>query len=244
LILETIRADNLPIRVFLGIWLSGSGEKGENREQVRRGVELANRFDDIVVAVCVGNETQVSWSGHRLAPERLTHYIREVRASTRVPITTADDFSFWLDPRSQSIAREVDFITTHMYALWNGVSLADAMRWTDERYRAVVKAHPSKSVVIGETGWATDYDATQVGPGAQGTLIRARVDQDAQRTYLKEHFAWVRHTHVLTFLFEAFDEPWKGGGQKSSPRDVEKHWGVYGSDRVPKVGLLDSAPLP
>ena len=36
---------------------------------------------------------------------------------------------------------------------------------------------------------------------------------------------------TFPFYFEAFDEKWKGG---QHPAEVEKHWGVYRSDRTPK----------
>jgi exo-beta-1,3-glucanase (GH17 family) len=39
---------------------------------------------------------------------------------------------------------------------------------------------------------------------------------------------------VTTFVFEAFDENWKGG---ADPADVEKHWGLFHADRTPKAAL-------
>jgi hypothetical protein len=44
----------------------------------------------------------------------------------------------------------------------------------------------------------------------------------------------VREHRVPTFLFEAFDENWKGGGLKVSPAAAEKHWGVFDAARRPK----------
>ncbi|MEC9249739.1 MAG: glycosyl hydrolase, partial [Pseudomonadota bacterium] len=35
----------------------------------------------------------------------------------------------------------------------------------------------------------------------------------------------------LTFVFEAFDEPWKGS---PDPDEPEKHWGLFKLDRRPK----------
>ena len=39
---------------------------------------------------------------------------------------------------------------------------------------------------------------------------------------------------ITTFFFEVFDEKWKGGDH---PNEVEKHWGVFNSDRTPKLIL-------
>ena len=42
---------------------------------------------------------------------------------------------------------------------------------------------------------------------------------------------------ILTFIFEAFDEPWKGS---DDPDEPEKHWGLYYENRSPKLVLRDS----
>jgi hypothetical protein len=49
---------------------------------------------------------------------------------------------------------------------------------------------------------------------------------------------WSRREAVLTFVFEAFDEPWKGSPDAMEP---EKHWGLFDVDRRPKLGLQDLA---
>ena len=43
---------------------------------------------------------------------------------------------------------------------------------------------------------------------------------------------WTDHEQILTFVFEAFDEPWKGSPE---PLEPEKHWGLYKVDRTPKL---------
>ena len=45
---------------------------------------------------------------------------------------------------------------------------------------------------------------------------------------------WARADSVSLFLFEAFDENWKGG---TDPDEVEKHWGLFRADRSPKPAL-------
>ena len=39
---------------------------------------------------------------------------------------------------------------------------------------------------------------------------------------------------ILTFIFEAFDEPWKGS---DDPDEPEKHWGLFYENRSPKLAL-------
>jgi exo-beta-1,3-glucanase (GH17 family) len=237
-ILKVIKDNNLPIRVMIGIWLENEHEnperKNSNITETLRGIELVNEYMDYIVAVNVGNETQVFWSWHRMNVEDLIRYIRVVRNNTMVPVTTADDYNFWNKPESHLVADEIDFIVTHMYALWNGQILENASQWMDQTYLEVKKMHPGKSILVGETGWATNYNPDKKGPGEQGSLVKGEVSVRAQEQYLIIHNAWVNKNKITTFLFEVFDEPWKGGGENSGPNEVEKHWGVFYENRTPK----------
>jgi exo-beta-1,3-glucanase (GH17 family) len=237
-ILEVIQANRLPLQVMLGIWLEGEdgrpAAKASNINNVLRGIELANRFPGIVAAVNVGNETQVFWSGHKLDQDLLIKYIRIVREYTAVPITTADDYNFWNKAESAVVADELDFLVTHIYPLWNGKTLDTAIPWLDDTFRQLQQIHPHKQLVLGEIGWATNYNVDKKGDGEQGTLIKGEVGVPAQSRFLLELDAWINENKVTTFLFEAFDEPWKGGGESSGPNEIEKNWGVFHVDRTPK----------
>jgi len=237
-VLKVLRDSGLPMRVMLGIWLENETDNLTRRElntkQVLRGIELANKYSDVVSAVNVGNETQVFWSGHRMASDDLVRYIRAVRKHTTLPVTTADDYNFWNKPESKQVADEVDFIVCHMYAMWNGKTLENAISWTDSTYRAIQSTYSDKVIVLGETGWATIYNAEKTGPDEQGTLIKGEVSTRAQGEFLIALNKWVEDNLITMFLFEAFDEPWKGGGEASGPKEVEKHWGVFFEDRTPK----------
>lgn len=238
-ILKMIRDNNLPIKVMLGIWLENEVKhperRPENIEQVIKGIELGNEYADLIAAINVGNEALVFWSWHRMEQPNLLKYIRIVRNNTSVPVTVADDYNFWNKPESKEIANEIDFIVAHIYALWNGKTLDNAITWMDTVYHQDVKSnHPDLEIAIGETGWATNYDPHQLGPGEQGTLIKGTVNVESQERYLIKLNNWLNKNKITTFLFEAFDEPWKGGGETTGPDEVEKHWGVYYENRTPK----------
>jgi len=238
-ILKVIEENNLPIRVMLGIWIENEVKhperKPENIEQVIQGIKLGNEYSGLIAAINVGNEALVYWSWHRMEQENLIRYVRMVRNNTPVPVTVADDYNFWNKPESKEVADEIDFIVAHIYALWNGKTLDNAITWMDTIYFQEVKAmHPYKEIAIGETGWATNYDPHKLGPGEQGTLIKGTVSVEAQEKYLIQLNNWVNENQIATFLFEAFDEPWKGGGESAGPNEVEKHWGVYYENRTPK----------
>ncbi len=237
-ILDVIKENDLPVKVMVGVWLANEEnnpeKKTSNITNVLRCIELADRYTNIIAAINVGNETQVFWSGHRMNSENLIRYIRAIRSNSTVPVTTADDYNFWNKPESKNVADEVDFIVTHIYPLWNGKLLETAIEWMDQTYRDIKKDHSEKLLVLGEIGWATTYNPDKKGPGEQGTLIKGEVSLKAQEKFLIELDEWVNKNKVTTFLFEAFDEPWKGGGEDSGPGEVEKNWGVFYENRTPK----------
>ena len=237
-ILDVIKENKLPVKMMLGIWLANeahkSDSKKDNIKNVLRGIELANKYKEIVIAVNVGNETQVYWSAHKMNQKNLIRYIRTVRKNTTVPVTTADDYNFWNKPESKRVVEELDFVVTHIHPQWNGKTLETAMSWLDSTFKQLQKDHPRKMFVLGETGWATNYNPDKKGPGEQGTLIKGEVSIKAQEKYLFKHNDWVNRNKITTFLFEAFDEPWKGGGENSDSNEIEKHWGVFYENRTPK----------
>ena len=243
LILAVIREHELPLQVMLGIWLAQEegdpASKQSNIANTVRCLELTHKYPDLITAINVGNETQVYWSGHKMKPENLIRYIRAIRNNLTVPVTTADDYNFWNKPESAEVAAEIDFIVTHIHPLWNGLQLDNAIEWLDLTYHEIQTVHPEKTVVLGEVGWATRYNADKTGPDQQGTLIKGEVSVQAQGLFLIQLEEWINRSGVTTFLFEAFDEPWKGGGEASGSSEVEQNWGVYYENRLPKESMQD-----
>jgi exo-beta-1,3-glucanase (GH17 family) len=200
---------------------------------VDAAVRLAREYPGSVAAIAVGNETQVFWSANRLPADRLVEYLRAVRARTRVPVTTADDYNFWNKPESRAVAAECDFVFAHLHPLWNGTSREGALPWIERELAAIRERHPDREVVIGETGWATGRSRE----GEQGRLMKGETGEAEQARFFDDLHAWVSRSRVATFWFEAFDENWKGG---PDPDDAEKHWGLYRADRTPKAAVEDA----
>ena len=57
------------------------------------------------------------------------------------------------------------------------------------------------------------------------------VSQHLQAIYYEDLMQWSLESGMLVFVFEAFDEPWKGS---PDPLEPEKHWGLFDVDRKPK----------
>jgi len=225
-ILRTIQEDALPIVVVVGAWISADDPEA-NAAEIAEAIRLADTYPAQVAAVSVGNETQVSWSGHRSDQATLIGHIRTVRDAIHQPVTTADDYNFWNKPESQPVADEVDFLLLHAYAMWNQQPLDEAVDWTAQTIASIQERHPRLPIVLGETGWATALNPD----GDEIQHIKAEAGEAEQAVFYQAFAAWAEQAEQPYFYFEAFDEPWKGS---DDPREVEKHWGLYRVDRSPK----------
>jgi exo-beta-1,3-glucanase (GH17 family) len=249
-VLDVIRAHGLPFQVLLGAHLgaeaSNSGcpwgadfsdaqlaaNRSENDAEVDRLVVLANRFDDIVFAVAVGNEATVDWTDHLVPVPRMIELVRQVKARVAQPVTFCENYVPW-QGKLAALADELDFISLHSYPLWEYRSVDDALDYTRDNVDSVQRRHPGKTVVITEAGWATRSN----GRG----MDAANASQANQAIYCRDLLAWAAGAGILCFIFEAFDEPWKGS---PDPLEPEKHWGLYTVARQPKsvVQALNAEP--
>ena len=235
-VLQVIKEHNLPIKVMQGAWISGLQTTLENDKQVVDAVRLANQYKDIVVAVNVGNEILVDWSAHKLTDlDTVIDYIRFVKKSIQQPVTVNDDYNFWNKPQAVKIADEVDFIGLHFYAFWNNKTIDESLAWSKTTFADIQQRFPKKQLVIGETGWPTSriYDDGSYEGGLMG---KANVEN--LERFFKGYNEWINNEQIASFYFEAFDEKWKGGFDGLNAMDkAEKHWGVYYSNRQPKIEL-------
>ena len=238
--LALIREHELPIKVLLGIWLRAEISNHEgcawldkpipeaelqanvllNLAEIRRGIDLANGYRDIVVAVNVGNEALVEWNDHMVSLENVIEYVRAVKAAIEQPVSVADNYEWWIKDGAL-LAKEVDFIGVHTYPAWEQKSIDDALDYTVENMQRIRAALPGKPMAILEAGWASE--AIEFGE---------RASEEKQARYYRELDDWARHANVTVFFFEAFDEPWKG--DPNNPQGAEKHWGIFNVDRTPK----------
>ena len=243
--LELIAEHNLPIKVLLGMWLQAEFSNHEgcawldepipenelaantllNAAEVQRGIELANQYGDIVVAVNVGNEALVDWNDHMVPLDSVIAYVRQVKAAIEQPVTVADNYEWWISDGAP-LAAELDFLGIHTYPAWEEKTIDEALPYTIENMERVHAALPDKPVAILEAGWATV--AIEFGD---------RASEDNQARYYRELATWAEQTNTTVFFFEAFDEPWKGDPEK--PLGAEKHWGIFNVDRTPKLVVAE-----
>ena len=238
--LELIREHRLPVKVLLGAWLQAEFSNHEgcpwldepipdqelaenalaNAAELARTIELAREYDDVVVAVNVGNEALVDWNDHMVPLANVIDYVRQVKAAIEQPVTVADNYEWWIKDGS-ALAAEVDFLGVHTYPAWEQKTIDEALSYTADNIESVHAALPDVPIAILEAGWATV--AEEFGD---------RASEANQQRYYGELQDWATKTNTTVFFFEAFDEPWKGN--PDNPLGAEKHWGLFNVDRSPK----------
>jgi len=155
--LRVIAANNINLKVMLGIYvnsfeydlsLSASAKAAiiaGNEEEISRGVALANSYPDTVVAVSVGNETQVDWSFVQISSKQLAKYLKSVRSQIRQPVTTDDNYAVFAGklphhPAANNISEvlaQIDFASIHSYAIEDVYysNFSDSDPWPDWDWR-------------------------------------------------------------------------------------------------------------
>ena len=241
--LEVIAEQEFDFKVMLGAYLAAElsnpncpwggqhpddvleQNRQENLREVERAVALANRYPDVVDVVSAGNEATVDWTDHLVAPESVVNYVEYLQRHIAQPVTFCENYVPWLGKLDQ-LAGQVDLISIHSYPVWEYKTIDEAMAYTRENYAAVCQRHPGKQVIITEAGWATASNGRGIPP--------ENVSEFCQKRYLDELRKWSADDGILIYLFEAFDENWKGS---EHPLEPEKHWGLYRANRQPKLAV-------
>lgn len=242
-VLEVIKNEKLNLKVMLGAFIEAElsnpncpwgGEynpdqlrrnQKENLDKMHRLIALANQYPEIIFSLSVGNEACVDWTDHLVSVERVIDYVKLVKANCKQPVTFCENYVPWLE-KLEPLAQVVDFISIHTYPVWEYQTIEKAMEFTQKNFQEVAEKYPNKLVVITEAGWAT-------ASNGQGIPIE-NVNVEIQKIYYKALNHWSDTNSVLSFVFEAFDEPWKGS---DDPNEPEKHWGLYTVDRQPKLAM-------
>ena len=199
--------------------------KRKNQRELERAISLANQYPEIVDVVSAGNEATVDWTDHLVSPESVTQYVAFLQQHITQPVTFCENYVPWLG-KLDALAEQVDLISIHTYPVWEYKTIDEALAYTKENYAAVCQHHPHKQVIITEAGWATASNGRGIPPENVGEFY--------QKRYLEELQKWASDEGILVYVFEAFDENWKGSDH---PLEPEKHWGLYRANRQPKLAV-------
>ena len=243
-----VQAPALDMKVMMGVWIeTDSGESAAanaalNDAEISRAVDLATNpsYINIIKAVSVGNETQVSWNTwNPQTTTSLAAYLRKVRNQITQPVTTDDNWAFFAAQSTEKdphpIFNEIDFISMHTYpfedikyGLWDwkqtstaagpqrAVAMMDAAIAKAKADYAAVRnqldqyGYGRLPVIVGETGWKA------VATGGEG-LWASPINQ---QMYFDRLVAWKQQTNAPKTIayFSGFDEGWKAG---------DNGWGLF-----------------
>ena len=241
IVLDVIRKEKLNFKVMLGAYISAEmnnfgcpwggsyseEQLAENKErnltQIQKLIRLANEYPDIIFSLSAGNEATVDWTDHFVPVKSVINYVKMIKEGAKQPVTFCENYVTWLE-KLKGLVEEIDFISIHTYPVWEYKNIHEALEFTKENYFAVADKYPNKQVIITEAGWATNSNGRGILP--------INVSEEYQEIYYNDLMNWSEKAKILTFVFEAFDESWKGSNE---PLEPEKHWGLFTEDRKPKL---------
>ena len=239
-VLEVITKEKLDFKVMLGAYINAEANnygcpwggsypeaqleanKIANVKQIEKLIKMANAYPEIICSLSAGNEACVDWTDHYVPVKSVIKYVKMIKKGAPQPVTFCENYVPWLD-KLKDLVDVVDFISIHTYPVWEYKNLHEALEYTKDNYYSVADKYPNKLVVITEAGWTT----TSNGKG----ICTTNVSEEHQSVYYEDLMQWCEEDNILTFVFEAFDEPWKGSDEAHEP---EKHWGLFKEDRSPK----------
>lgn len=243
-VLDVITSEKLDFKIMLGAYIEaemnnfgcpwGGGvyeeqqleiNRKNNEQKIDRLIDWANQFPETVFCLSVGNESCVDWSGNYVAVARVVEFAKKVKQHAKQPVTFCENYVPWLN-KLKPLAEVIDFISVHTYPVWEYKHIHESLDYTKENYEAVANNYPGKPVVITEAGWATNSNGRGINP--------EHVNEENQKIYFEDLMQWTGSEKILAFVFEAFDEVWKGSHH---PLEPEKHWGLFKIDRTPKLAI-------
>lgn len=243
-VLDVIQNEQLDFKIMLGAnidaemnnfncpWGGGvydedvlDRNQSKNSENIDKLIEFGIKYPDIIFSLSVGNEACVDWTDHFVSEKKVLEYAQRVKSQSNLPVTFCENYVPWLY-KLEELANFLDIISIHSYPVWEYKHISEGLDYTKQNYYSVADKYPDKPVVITEAGWATKSND-------KGIDI-LNVNEGFQKIYFNELMEWADKENILTFYFEAFDENWKGSPE---PWEPEKHWGLYRSDRTPKLAV-------
>lgn len=239
-VLDVIQKEKLDLKIMLGAYIHAEMnnfgcpwgavysqkqlEKNQqiNLAEIEKLIDLANKYPEIIFSLSAGNEATVDWTDHFVSVEKVIEYVRRIKQGAKQPVTFCENYVPWHN-KLVPLVDEVDFISIHTYPVWEYKHINEALEYTKQNYYGVAEKYPHKTVAITEAGWATNSNGRGINP--------ENVSEEYQEIYYHGLENWSSKEGILTFVFEAFDEPWKGSAEELEP---EKHWGLFYENRTPK----------
>lgn len=206
------------LKLILGAWINAI--PADSEREVRKLIDAANAYPDVVQSVIVGNETLLR---QEVTSKYLEGLLAQVKSQVQQPVSYAEVWEYWL--KHPQLAEHVDFVTLHLLPYWDNQpsGIDGALDHVVEIREQFDRAFPGKSILIGETGWPSEGRQRR-------TALPSRVNE---ARYIRG-FVRMAEEHGWRYnLIEAFDQPWK----RRLEGAVGGYWGLFDADRQEKDAL-------
>ena len=198
-------AQEKQLKTMVGAWISG--DKAQNEQELKALIDLG-KLGLVSIAV-VGNETLLR---EELTENELIGYIQRVQeALPGIPVAYVDAYYQFIE-RPQ-LMEACDVILVNCYPFWEGSSIEESATHLKQMYAVTQKAANGKPVIITETGWPNQGDATKDAVPSEINAMK----------YFINTANWAQKNEVPIFYFSSFDESWKVHHEG----DVGARWGIW-----------------
>lgn len=238
--LQTIgpAAEEAGFTLFVGIWPNDDAHFAEEKSALQ--TYLPKIKSSTVEGFLVGSEAlyrdDLSASDLASRIDEVRDLVADVKDSdgssySGKPVGTVDSWNVLVDGANTAAIKASDFVMANAFSYWQGQTMENASySFFDDIMQALQTIQSAKGSTditfwVGETGWPTD-----------GTNFESSYPSlDNAKQFWQEGICAIRAWGINVIVFEAFDEDWKP--DTSGISDVEKHWGVWKSDRTSKFSL-------
>ena len=203
-----------------------------NAEETRALIRMANQNPNIE-RVLVGNENILRWDKaeksadrelNATSPAQLISQIRYVKRNVKVPVSTSEPPSTWLN--YPDLAREADFLAVHILPYWE--RRRATIRCSTSRRRSPASRRSIPTRTSSSPKWAGRPTAHR------GAFRRAPVKHATpaeQARNIRDMVAWLKSQNIDYFVVEAIDQPWKAYDLEGK---AGGYWGLWDADRQQK----------
>jgi len=207
-------AKEMGLRTMIGLHITETvSNNDEQIEGLRKILQMGPEPPDLI---CVGNEISLS----NVSMATLTACIDKVREmllemGITIPVGNADIANIdW----NTTLLDRIDFLGVNIYCgTWDNVPEDQMIQALKQTYANTLSAYPSKHVMITETGTPYAGGTYGVSGGTQTPSTKKAAD------YLSGFCDWIKQDHILSFYFEAYDEPVKS---KNGGHPIEQYFGL------------------
>ncbi len=223
------------------VWNCAALNKGDDtisNQQIDAAIDQAKSYPNVVQGIIVGVEP-IGLQGYTVTEVvKFIDYAKQQRDiagfnSTTLPITTSEQLGVLAGAAHEDVVKAVEAVIFANYypVLACGITIDTAISdpdWGfDTKYkdlRAQINSYGRSDLVIniGETGWPS-AGTIPTPPGCNSGV--ATTSSTNQEKYLQAMATWAtgQDSEVQVFMFEAYNELWKGNCDTNS---IDSNWGI------------------